>query len=74
MKRAEWRRLSDIPGSPPIPTVSVDNRGDLLDHLKQLPQPHAWDEWLASEAPIEADYRESLSPLDAGPYGEVTDR
>jgi predicted Ser/Thr protein kinase len=61
------------PRKPADSEVTVDNRGDLLDHLKQLPQPHAWDEWVASESPVEADYRESLSPLDAGPYGEVTD-
>ena len=52
--------------------VDREPRCDLLDHLKQLPQPQHWDEWLASEAPIRAYYRESLSPLVADPYGEVT--
>jgi predicted Ser/Thr protein kinase len=49
----------------------IDNRPDLLDHLNQLPQPHPWDRWLASEAPIQAEYRESLAPLVADPYGEI---
>jgi len=52
--------------------VSIDNRGDLLDRLQQLPKPHEWDIWLASEAPIQADYRESPAALVADPYGDVT--
>lgn len=60
------------PRKPADSELSLDNRGNLLDQLKQLPQPRKWDEWLASEAPISADYRESLSPLVADPYGEVT--
>jgi predicted Ser/Thr protein kinase len=48
------------------------DRDDLLDRLNELPQPHRWDEWLASEAPLRADYRESLSSLIAGPYGDVS--
>ena len=60
------------PKKPADSVLSIDDRGDLLDHLKQLPQPHHWDQWLAAEAPIQADYRESLSPLTADPYGEVT--
>jgi predicted Ser/Thr protein kinase len=53
-------------------TISLENNSDLLDHLKQLPKPHHWDEWLAAEAPITATYRQSQSPLDAYPYGDVT--
>ncbi|HXM45583.1 MAG TPA: serine/threonine-protein kinase [Bryobacteraceae bacterium] len=60
------------PKRPADSALSLENRDDLLDRLKQLPQPHRWDEWLAAEAPIFADYRESLSPLIADPYGEVT--
>ena len=44
----------------------------MLDHLKQLPKPHDWDDWLAAEAPITAIYRESQSALGAYPYGDVT--
>jgi len=60
------------PKRPADSALSLDNRGDLLDRLQQLPQPHRWDEWLAAEAPIFANYRESLAPLSAAPYGEVT--
>ena len=53
-------------------TVSVENRDSLLNHLRRLPKPQQWDDWLASESPVQADYRESLSTLEADPYGEVT--
>jgi serine/threonine-protein kinase len=60
------------PKKPADTALTIDNRDSLLDHIKQLPQPHRWDDWLSSEAPIAADYRESLAPLAADPYGEVT--
>ena len=60
------------PKKPADSTLALDNRSDLLDRLKQLPEPHRWDDWLASEAPISARYRESPSPLVADPYGDVT--
>jgi len=60
------------PKKPADSVLSIADRGDLLEHLKHLPQPLRWDEWLAAEAPIQADYRESLSALEADPYGEVT--
>ena len=69
------REMASSFGYPTKPADSVlwiDNRGDLLDQLKQRPQPHRWDEWLAAEAPIMANYRESPSPLSADPYGDVT--
>ena len=50
----------------------LDERGPLLNYLKSLPEPRKWDEWLAAEAPISANYRESLSPLIARPDGSVT--
>jgi predicted Ser/Thr protein kinase len=68
------REMASSFGYPKKPAdfaLTIDDRGDLLDSLKQLPQPHKWDEWLAAEAPILANYRESLSPLSADPYGEV---
>jgi len=52
--------------------LSLENRNDLLDELKRLPEPRKWDEWLAAEAPIMAIYRESPSALFADPYGDVT--
>ncbi len=60
------------PRKPADSAVQVGDRYDLLDQLDRLAKPHAWDAWLASEAPIQAEYRESLSPLAANPYGEVT--
>ena len=69
------REMASSFGYPKKPAdfaLSLDNRGDLLDRLQELPQPHRWDEWLAAEAPIFANYRESLSPLLADPYGDVT--
>jgi len=69
------RELASSFGYPTRPAdsaLSLLNREGLLDSLQHLPQPHKWDEWLAAEAPIFADYRESLAPLIANPYGEVT--
>jgi serine/threonine-protein kinase len=60
------------PKRPADTALTLNNRSDLLDHLQQLPEPHHWDEWLAAEAPLFANYRESLAPLIADPYGEVT--
>jgi predicted Ser/Thr protein kinase len=60
------------PKRPADTALALNNRGDLLDRLQQLPPPHQWDEWLAAEAPLFANYRESLGPLIADPYGEVT--
>jgi len=60
------------PKRPADSELSIADRVDLLDHLKQLPEPRRWDDWLAFESPIQADYRESLSALLADPYGEVT--
>jgi len=69
------REIASSFGYPKRPAdffVSMANRGDLLDSLRRLPKPQQWNEWLASEAPIQADYRESLSALIADPYGDVT--
>jgi len=49
----------------------LDYRNDLLSYLKELPEPRKWTPWLAAEAPIRAEYRESQSPLDAEPFGNV---
>jgi serine/threonine-protein kinase len=69
------REMASAFGYPKRPAdfaLTLENRADLLERFKQLPQPHRWDEWLAAEAPIFANYRESLSPLVADPYGDVT--
>ncbi len=69
------REMASSFGYPKRPAdfaLRIDNRGDLLDRLQLLPPPHSWGDWLAAEAPIFANYRESLAPLSADPYGEVT--
>ncbi|MFN7997285.1 MAG: serine/threonine-protein kinase [Bryobacteraceae bacterium] len=50
--------------------ITIADRDDLLDHLKKLPG-RKWDEWLTSETPIRAEYRESPKSLVANPYGDV---
>ncbi len=49
----------------------LNYRLDLLQYLRARKGPKHWDEWLAAEAPIVSEYRESLAPLVAAPYGEV---
>jgi predicted Ser/Thr protein kinase len=52
--------------------IALRYRDGLLNYLKSLPQPRKWTEWLAGEAPIAAEYRESPEPLYAAPFGSVT--
>jgi predicted Ser/Thr protein kinase len=51
--------------------LALEHRADLVAFLRAKPEPRKWDEWLASEAPIMALYRESLKPLEALPDGGV---
>jgi serine/threonine protein kinase len=51
--------------------LALEHRPDLISLLRAKPEPRQWDQWLASEAPIMAIYRESLSPLEASPLGYV---
>jgi serine/threonine-protein kinase len=51
--------------------IWLEHRWDLPSYLSTLPEPRQWDEWYAAESPIVSNYRESLSPLDAWPYGLV---
>ncbi len=52
--------------------LRLQHRGDLLKYLRELKGPKKWSEWLSAEAPIAAVYRESLTPLVAEPYGEIS--
>jgi serine/threonine-protein kinase len=52
--------------------VWLNYRGDMTEYLKKLPQPRKWDEWLAAEAPIQLNYRDSLAMLQPAPFGDVT--
>jgi predicted Ser/Thr protein kinase len=60
------------PKRPADTNLALEHRVALVRFLQAKPEPRQWDEWLASEAPIMAFYRESLSPLKATPEGYVT--
>jgi hypothetical protein len=49
----------------------LEHRTAFVNFLRTKPEPRKWDEWLASEAPIMASYRESPSALVAIPFGMV---
>jgi serine/threonine-protein kinase len=56
----------------PVDTnLSLDHRRELVSYLRNRPEPRKWDEWLAAEAPIMAEYRESQSLMLAPPFGYV---
>ncbi len=59
-------------GRPADSALWLDYRTDLLTYLKRLPEPRQWNEWLAAEAPIRAEYRESPAPLSAEPFGQAS--
>jgi serine/threonine-protein kinase len=71
---AKAREIAASLGYPRRPAdfwISLDQRGAYIDYLDHVPQPRKWSEWLASEAPLGADYRESLAPMVAQPLGDV---
>lgn len=71
---AKAREIAASLGYPRRPAdynIDLDSRDSYITYLNGLPQPHHWSQWLASEAPIAADYRESPAPLVARPQGEV---
>lgn len=53
--------------------LSLEGRDSYVDYLNHLPEPRKWNEWLAVEAPLAANYRESPIPLVAHPDGRVSD-
>jgi hypothetical protein len=53
--------------------LSLEGRKSYVDCLNHLPEPRKWNEWLAVEAPLAANYRESPIPLVARPAGRVSD-
>ncbi len=72
---AKAREIAAALGYPRRPAdfhISLDSRGSYVNYLDGLPEPRKWDQWLATEAPIAADYRESPVPLVARPEGDVT--
>jgi serine/threonine-protein kinase len=52
--------------------VSLVQRQPLLAYLSKLPAPKHTTEWLASEAPVVAFYREARTQIGAAPTGAVT--
>ena len=72
---AKAREIAASLGYPRRPAdynIDLNSRGSYVNYLNGLPQPHNWNAWLASEAPIAADYRESPAPLVARPDGNVS--
>jgi len=68
------RELAALFGYPDVPadfSITLAHRDGLVDYLKRLPGPLKWDQWLAVEAPIRTEYRESPNLLNASPYGLV---
>ncbi len=59
------------PKKPADTSLQINHRVDFISYLRERPAPRKWDEWLAAEAPIMADYRESPSALEALPFGYV---
>jgi serine/threonine-protein kinase len=69
------RDMAATLGYPDKPADSASwlrHRPKLLEHLNARPAPKKWKEWLASESPISAFYRESPKPLYAFPEGDVS--
>ena len=60
------------PRRPADSELTLDNRIAYIDYLNHLPEPRRWNEWLAVDAPLAAEYRESPVPLVAQPMGYVT--
>jgi predicted Ser/Thr protein kinase len=72
---AKAREMAAALGYPRRPAdfdISLDGRSLYTGYLDGLPEPRKWTEWLAAEAPIAADYRESPVSLVARPDGAVT--
>jgi len=61
------------PKKPADSAVWLVARTNLLDHLSTLPKPLQWDQWLASEPPLLAVYRQSPDLMVPEPYGDIED-
>jgi serine/threonine-protein kinase len=59
------------PRKPADSAVWMAEVNGLLSHLNALPKPQNWSEWLASESPLLAVYRQSPELLVAEPYGDI---
>ena len=72
-KAREHAAALGYPRKPADTYITIVQRGRLISYLQKLPVPKNWDSWLEAEAPMMAEYREALSPLDAEPYGKVAE-
>ena len=70
-KARETAAAFGYPQRPADSAVWLTGHEGLLPHLNKLPKPHKWNEWLASEPPLLAVYRESSGLLLALPYGDI---
>jgi serine/threonine-protein kinase len=72
---AKAREVASAFGYPRRPAdfhLSLDGRAGYVNYLNHLPEPRKWSEWLAVEAPLGVDYRESPVPIVAEPAGQVS--
>ena len=73
---AKAREIAVALGYPRRPAdfeIGLDSRSAMIFYLNHLPEPRKWTDWLASEAPLAAVYRESPLPMVARPRGLVSD-
>jgi serine/threonine-protein kinase len=70
-KAREMAATFGYPKKPVDSAVWMADPDGLLAHLNKLPKPQKWDEWLTSESPLLAVYRQSPNLLLAEPYGDV---
>jgi serine/threonine-protein kinase len=70
-KAREMAAAFGYPNKPVDSAVWMTEQAGFLQHLEKLPQPHKWEEWLASEPSVIAVYRQSPNLLVAQPYGEI---
>jgi serine/threonine-protein kinase len=70
-KARETAAAFGYPKKPVDSAVWMADIDGLLAHLNKLPKPQKWDEWLTSEPPLLAVYRQSPNLLLALPYGDV---
>ncbi len=72
-KAREMAAAFGYPDKPADSDLQLTERAKLRYHLRSLPAPKQWKEWLTSESPVSAFYRESPAPLYALPEGYVSD-
>jgi serine/threonine-protein kinase len=72
-KAREFAASFGYPERPADSIVWMEHRQKTVAAMAKLPEPRNWEEWLASESPIQAVIRESPKPLAAKPDGIVSE-